>query len=113
MTITGAVEAILRVVDVGGRSAVDCQDVWRQAFCSVGPALSSGLGVYPAEAGSTGLRTDPVAVTRWLEHEYPAIRGRIRKRARRKGAYVVFVDESGFMLNPLCDGLGRDAAKLQ
>ena len=60
-----------------------------------------GWGFTPQKPIRRAYERDPVAVTRWLEHQYPAIRGRIRKRARRKGAYVVFVDESGFMLNPL------------
>jgi transposase len=36
-------------------------------------------------------------ITQWVSEEFP----RILKRARRRHAYLVFVDESGFMLAPV------------
>jgi transposase len=40
---------------------------------------------------------DEAEIQRWKEQDFP----RILKDARRKGAYLVFVDESGFMLAPI------------
>jgi hypothetical protein len=40
---------------------------------------------------------DDVKIERWLTEEYP----RILDRAQRRHAYLVFIDESGFMLAPL------------
>jgi transposase len=40
---------------------------------------------------------DDVKIELWLTEEYP----RILERARRRHAYLVFIDESGFMLAPL------------
>src|SRR3972149_5851477 len=51
----GAVEAALRVVDIGGGSTTDYQQVWCQAFGSVGSAVSAGVGGFPPEARSSGL----------------------------------------------------------
>ena len=40
---------------------------------------------------------DEVETHRWLEEDYP----RIVERANRRGAHLVFLDESGFMLAPV------------
>jgi hypothetical protein len=40
---------------------------------------------------------DEDEINRWLEEDYP----RIVERASRRGAHLVFLDESGFMLAPL------------
>jgi transposase len=58
--------------------------------------LTKDLGWTSQRPIQQGRDSDDAEITRWLEEEYP----RILKRACRRGAYLVFVDESGFMLAP-------------
>jgi len=41
--------------------------------------------------------SDDAEIARWLKEDYPEI----LKRAHKRGAHIVFVDESGFMLAPV------------
>jgi transposase len=50
-----------------------------------------GWGFSPQKPQHRALEQDPVAVARWLEEEYPAIRA----QARREGGVVLWLDEMG------------------
>ena len=63
---------------------------------SVGRALAR-LGITPQKPLLQAIEKDPEQVRQHIEEKYPMI----RRRAHKKCAYIVFVDESGFMLNPL------------
>jgi len=54
-------------------------------------------GFTPQKPTRQASEQDPVQVRKCLEERYPMI----QKRARKRHAYIVFIDESGFMLNPL------------
>jgi len=40
---------------------------------------------------------DEAAIAQWVQHDWP----RIKRRARRRRAHLVFIDETGFLLSPL------------
>jgi transposase len=63
---------------------------------SVGRLLAQ-LGITPQRPLRRASEQDPVQVRQCLEEKYPMI----RKRAQKRHHYIVFIDESGFMLNPL------------
>ena len=68
----------------------------RVSASSVGRLLAR-LGLTPQKPILRAFEQDPEEVRQWLEERYPVI----RKQARKRHAYIVFVDESGFMLSPL------------
>jgi transposase len=53
--------------------------------------LLAALDITPQKPLRRAYERDPVAVARWMREEYPAI----RRRARRRGADVFFLDEVG------------------
>lgn len=53
--------------------------------------LLAALEITPQKPLRRAYERDPVAVARWMREEYPAI----RRRARRRGADVFFLDEVG------------------
>jgi transposase len=53
--------------------------------------LLAALEITPQKPLRRAYERDPVAIERWMREEYPAI----RRRARRRGADVFFVDEVG------------------
>src|SRR6266581_8871867 len=61
---------------------------WR-APPSAGTCVRGGLS--PQKPQRRALEQNPVAVRRWLEEQYPAIRA----RARREGGVVLWLDEMG------------------
>jgi transposase len=53
--------------------------------------LLAELGITPQKPLRRAYERDPVAVERWVKDEFPAI----RKRAKRRGADIFFLDEAG------------------
>jgi len=43
------------------------------------------------------MERDEEALAQWVERDWP----RIKRRAARTGAHIVFIDETGFLLHPL------------
>jgi transposase len=62
----------------------------RLTVTSVGRLLAE-LGITPQKPLRRAYERDPEAVKRWEEEEYP----RLRKRAKRRGADIFFLDEVG------------------
>jgi transposase len=58
--------------------------------------LLKGLGWTPQVPITRAIQRDEEAIQRWRDQDWP----RLRRRARRQGRTVVFVDESGFYLLP-------------
>lgn len=71
------------------------------ALClaSVGRLLAS-LHITPQKPLRRAYERDPQAVQLWLDETYP----RLRKRAKKQGAKIFFLDEAGFQSDP---ALGR------
>jgi transposase len=57
---------------------------------SVGRLLAE-LGITPQKPLRRAYERDPVAIRKWIEEEFPAI----RRRAKRRGADIFFLDETG------------------
>lgn len=51
----------------------------------------------PQKPKRRALERDEAAIARWIERDWP----RIKRRAARTHAHLVFVDETGFLLQPL------------
>jgi transposase len=66
---------------------------------AVGRLLAS-LELTPQKPLRRAYERDPKAVAEWLEQDYP----RLRRRARKHGARIFFLDEAGFSSEP---NLGR------
>lgn len=66
---------------------------------SVGKLLAS-LDITPQKPLRRADERDPKAVQHWLDEEYP----KLKKRAKRLGAKIFFLDEAGFQSDPV---LGR------
>ena len=66
---------------------------------AVGRLLAS-LEITPQKPLRRAYERDPKAVEAWLAKDYP----RLKRRARRHGAMIFFLDEAGFSSEP---GLGR------
>lgn len=66
---------------------------------AVGRLLAS-LEITPQKPLRRAYERDPKAVAEWLEQDYP----RLRRRARKHGATIFFLDEAGFSSEP---NLGR------
>ena len=66
---------------------------------AVGRLLAS-LDITPQQPLRRAYERDPKAVKEWLEQRYP----RLRRRARKHGATIFFLDEAGFSSEP---NLGR------
>lgn len=66
---------------------------------AVGRLLAS-LDITPQRPLRRAYERDPQAVSRWVRQEYPAL----RRRARKEGATIFFLDEAGFTSEP---GLGK------
>jgi transposase len=66
---------------------------------AVGRLLAS-LEITPQKPLRRAYERDPKAVAEWLEQDYP----RLRRRARKHGARIFFLDEAGFSSEP---NLGR------
>ena len=66
---------------------------------AVGRLLAS-LGITPQKPLRRAYERDPKAVAQWLKEKYP----RLRRRARKHGATIFFLDEAGFSSEP---NLGR------
>jgi transposase len=66
---------------------------------AVGRLLAS-MGITPQKPLRRAYERDPKAVAQWIEQDYP----RLRRRARRHGATIFFLDEAGFSSEP---NLGR------
>jgi transposase len=66
-------------------------------FCltSVGKLLAS-LEITPQKPLRRAYERDPVAVEQWRREDYP----KLRKRAKRLGAMIFFLDEAGFQSDP-------------
>ena len=62
----------------------------------VGRFLSQRLGWTPQKPRRVARERDEEAILRWQSEQFP----RIARAAQRRGAHLVFLDESGFMLNP-------------
>ena len=62
---------------------------------AVGRLLAS-LDITPQKPLRRAYERDPKAVAFWLEHTYPEL----KKRAKRLGAKVFFLDEAGFQSDP-------------
>src|ERR1700683_4479587 len=62
---------------------------------SVGKLLAS-LEITPQKPLRRAYERDPLAVERWRMEEYP----RLRKRAKKRGAMIFFLDEAGFQSDP-------------
>ena len=62
--------------------------------------LLAGMGSTPQKPLRRAYARDPEAVAQWLGQDYP----RLRRRARRHGATIFFLDEAGFSSEP---NLGR------
>ena len=67
-------------------------------------ALLARLEITPQKPLKRAYEQDPEAVQQWKEVEYPAI----RKAAKKQGAEIIFLDESGFRLD---DQVGRSWGK--
>jgi len=66
---------------------------------AVGRLLAS-LNITPQKPLRRAYERDPEAVQQWINQDYP----RLRKRARKHGATIFFLDEAGFSSEP---NLGR------
>jgi transposase len=66
-------------------------------FCltSVGKLLAS-LDITPQKPLRRAYERDPKAVQLWLDETYP----KLRKRAKKQGAKIFFLDEAGFQSDP-------------
>ena len=62
---------------------------------SVGKLLAS-LEITPQKPLRRAYERDPVAVERWRSEEYP----KLKKRAKKHGAAIFFLDEAGFQSDP-------------
>jgi transposase len=62
----------------------------------VGRFLRQRLGWTPQKPRRRARERDPEAILDWQTREFP----RIVRKAQRRGAHLVFLDESGFMLTP-------------
>jgi transposase len=62
---------------------------------SVGKLLAS-LGITPQKPLRRAYERDPLAVERWRMEDYP----KLRKRAKKLGAMIFFLDEAGFQSDP-------------
>jgi transposase len=62
---------------------------------SVGKLLAS-LEITPQKPLRRAYERDPVAVERWRMEDYP----KLRKRAKKLGAMIFFLDEAGFQSDP-------------
>jgi transposase len=58
--------------------------------------LLAGLDITPQKPLRRAYERDPKAVEFWLEHTYPEL----KKRAKRLGAKIFFLDEAGFQSDP-------------
>lgn len=58
--------------------------------------LLAGLNITPQKPLRRAYERDPKAVEHWLNHRYPAL----RRRAKRMGAKIFFLDEAGFQSDP-------------
>lgn len=54
------------------------------------------LDITPQKPLRRAYERDPVAVKLWLEERYP----KLKKRAKRLGAQIFFLDEAGFQSDP-------------
>jgi hypothetical protein len=77
------------------------QEKFGIALClsSVGQLLAQ-LELTPRKPLRRAYERDPVRVERWKQEEFP----RLKKRARKHGAKIYFLDETGFSSEP---NLGR------
>jgi transposase len=66
---------------------------------AVGRLLAS-LDITPQKPLRRAYERDPEKVEQWVKHDYP----KLRKRARKLGATIFFLDEAGFSSEPI---LGR------
>jgi transposase len=71
----------------------------RLQLTAVGRLLAS-LEITPQKPLRRAYERDPKAVAQWLKQDYP----RLRRRARKHGARIFFLDEAGFSSEP---NLGR------
>jgi transposase len=62
----------------------------------VGRFLHQRLGWTPQKPRRRARERDEAAILDWQAYEFP----RIAREAQQRGAHLVFLDESGFMLNP-------------
>jgi transposase len=62
----------------------------RLSITSIGRLLAE-LDITPQKPLRRAYQRDPIAVERWQREEYPAI----RRRAKRRGADIFFLDEAG------------------
>lgn len=62
--------------------------------------LLAGLDITPQKPLRRAYERDPKAIQEWLEDRYP----KLRRRARKHGAKIYFLDEAGFRSDPV---LGR------
>lgn len=62
---------------------------------SVGKLLAS-LEITPQKPLRRAYERDPIAVERWRTEEYP----KLKKRAKKHGATIFFLDEAGFQSDP-------------
>jgi transposase len=66
---------------------------------AVGRLLAS-LEITPQKPLRRAYERDPARIEKWLEEDYP----KLRRRAKRRGAEIFFLDEAGFRSDPV---LGR------
>jgi transposase len=62
--------------------------------------LLAGLEITPQKPLRRAYERDPARIQKWLQEDYP----KLRRRAKRRGAEIFFLDEAGFRSDPV---LGR------
>jgi transposase len=62
--------------------------------------LLAGLDITPQKPLRRAYERDPERIQKWLDQDYP----KLRRRARKQGAEIFFLDEAGFQSDPV---LGR------
>ncbi len=70
--------------------------------------LMASLGWSYQKPERRALQRDEKAIQQWKRKQWP----RIKKNAARLGAHIVFIDESGFLLIPLCERHGHPGVRL-
>ena len=85
-----------RTLDLSASAGSDPKAVRRDLPRRLRRHAAAQVGLERAEARAAARERDEAAIQRWQQEEWP----RIKKGAEQK-ASVVFLDESGFMLQPL------------
>jgi hypothetical protein len=84
-------------VDGGPVGTIDPGEVRHRAQPAVSQHLASPARIHSQKPERVARERDPEAVAAWLESDWP----RIKKKARRQGARIALIDESGLLMAPL------------